>query len=254
MADYQSILAISVLHDYYNASSNELAPFDLIPDRETALLLRRYNILLRSTRGFTQLIVDTEQFSDLANLTDGFTLRFNFMSADPAIRNITKMPNTFDISTINAVFTDSPTLDINAEDWVDINRLNGAAIYNKNLIGIFTITLPKRHLTLEKKSIIVRFSSISAYWKYYIFSLSGKKNLNIAHSFTEQEHEILANKTARVFMSNDPIALRKIYSAPFSLSDDKNVIIKSLPYPTPDNISTFITDGIKKSIAHLYVN
>ncbi|MEJ5176744.1 hypothetical protein [Erwinia sp. MYb416] len=51
------------LHEYYNANSEELAPFDLIPDRETACLLRQYRILLKSARGFTQLIADAEQFS-----------------------------------------------------------------------------------------------------------------------------------------------------------------------------------------------
>lgn len=260
MADYQSILAISIMHEYYNANSEELAPFDLIPDRETAWLLRQYSILLKSARGFTQLIADTEQFSDLAELTDQFTLRFYLVGTDPVIRSITNMPGMFDISTINAQFTDSAALDISAEQWVGINQLNttsasdDVAIYNKNVISILTITLPKQHLTLEKKSITVRFNAIPVYWKYYLFSLSSKKSLNISPLFTEQQQEQIANKTARVFLSNNQIPLRKVYTEYFSLSDDKNVIIKSLPLPAPDNISTFIAGEIKNAIAHIYVN
>ncbi|MCW2485153.1 hypothetical protein J5069_04495 [Candidatus Symbiopectobacterium sp. NZEC127] len=260
MADYQSFLAVSVLHDYYNANSNGLAPVDLIPDRDTAWLLRQYSILLKSARGFTQLVVDTEQFADLADLTDELALRFYLVSTDPVTRSITQMPNMFDISTIKAAFIDSATLDISAEQWVDIDQLNattayeGVATYNKNLISILTVSLPKHHLTLEKKSITVRFNAISTCWKYYIFSLSGTKKLTISDAFTEQEHEQIANKTARVFLSNDQIPLRQVYTEPFSLSDDKNVIIKSLPLPTPDNISIFIAKEIKKSITHIYVN
>ncbi|WP_455811024.1 hypothetical protein [Pseudomonas graminis] len=258
MADYQSILAIRVMHEYYNATPDGLAPFDLIPDRETAWLLRQYSILLKSARGFTQLIAETERFSDLAELTDKFTLRFYLVSIDPVIRSITEMPNMFDISTLNAEFTDSATLEISAEDWVDINQLTATfddvALHNKNVISILTITLPKHHLTLEKKSITVRFNAISAYWKYYLFSLNNQKNLTITPTFIEQEHEQIANKTARIFLSSNQIPLRKMYTEPFSLSDDKNVIIESLPQPVPDNISTFMAEGIKNAIVHIYVN
>ena len=260
MADYQSILAISVLHEYYNAGSNGLGPVDLVPDRESALFLRQYGILLKSSQGFAQLIVDAERFSDLAEQTTELTLRFYLVSADPGFRNITKMPNMFDISMFSAEFTDSTELDITAENWVDVNQLNamtagdGAIIHNKNLIGILSIALPKSHCSLEKKAIRVRFNAISAYWKYYIFAFDGKKNLNIPHSFTEQEHEQAGNKTARVFLSNNPIPLRKTYAEPFTLRNINSVMIKSLPLPLPDNISTFIVEGLKTSIAHIYVN
>lgn len=260
MADYQSFLAVSVLHDYYNANSNGLAPVDLIPDQDTAWLLRQYSMMFKSARGFMQLIVDTERFSDLADLTDELTLRFYLVGTDPVIRSITQMPNMFDISTIKAEFVNSERLDISAEHWVDINQLNattdhkGVATYNKNVISILTISLPKHHFTLEKKAITVRFNTISTYWKYYIFSLSGTKKLYISDAFTEQEHEQIANKTARVFLSNNQIPLREFCTKPFSLSEGNNVIIKSLPLPTPDNISTFIENDIKYSIAHIYVN
>lgn len=260
MTGYQSILLISVMHEYYNANSDGLAPFEIIPDRETAVLLRQFGILLKSARGFTQLIAETERFEDLAELTDKITLKFHLISTAPAIRSITKMPGMFNISTINAEFTDSPALDITAENWADINPSNttiannDVAVFNKNLISILTITLPQRHLTLEKKSVTVRFNAISASWKYYIFSSDGKKNLGISHLFTEQPNEKIANKTARVFLSDNPISLREVYTEYFSLSDDKKIIMKSLPLPAPENISTFISDGIKKSIAHIYIN
>ncbi|MEX3020909.1 hypothetical protein AB4K05_15070 [Kluyvera sp. STS39-E] len=260
MADYQSILSISVLHEYYNASSDGLAPICLMPDRETVFLLRQYGILLKSRQGFTQLIVDTVRFSDLADLTAELIFRFYLVSTDPGFRNITKMPDMFDISILNAKFTDSPEVDITAEHWVDVNQLNAstaidsAVIHNKNFIGLLTISIPKSHCTLQKKNIIVQFNAISAYLKYYIFSLSGKKNLNIPHSFTEQEPEQVSNKAARIFMSNNPLPLRKTYAESFSLFDANNVMIKSLPLPVPDNISTFSVEGLTTSIAHIYVN
>ena len=260
MADYQSILSISVLHEYYNASSDKFTPIGLVADRETVFLLRQYGILLKSARGFAQLIVDTVRFSDLADLTAELTLRFYLVSTDPRFRNITEMPGVFDISILNAEFIDSSDLDITAEKWVDVNQLvtsttiDSAVIHNKNFIGLLTISLPKSHCTLEKKNITLRFNAISAYWKYYIFSAGGKKNLNIPHSFTEQEPEQVANKTARIFMSNNPIPLRKVYTEPFSLLDANNVMIKSLPLPMPDNISSSIVNGLKSAIAHIYVN
>ncbi|WP_333494836.1 hypothetical protein [Kluyvera sp. CHPC 1.251] len=256
MADYQSILTLSVVHEYYNASSDKFAPIGLVADRETVFLLRRYGILLKSARGIAQLIVDAVRFSDLADLTAELTFRFYLVSTDPGFRNITEMPGVFDISILNAEFTDSSDLDITAEQWVDVNStaIESAVIHNKNFIGLLTISLPKSHCTLVKKNITLRFNAISAYWKYYIFSSGGKKNLNIPHSFTEQEPEQVANKTARIFMSNSPIPLRKIYTAPFSLLDANNVMIKSLPLPMPDNISTSIVNGLKSAIAHIYVN
>ena len=260
MADYQSILTISVLHEYYNAGGDNLAPINLVPDGDTAFLLRQYGILSKSTLGFAQLIVDTTRFNDLAELAAELTLRFYLVSTDPGLRSITKMPNMFDISMLNAEFTDSLEMDISAEHWVDVNPLNattvsdGAVIHNKNFIGLLTVSLPKSHCTLEKKNIIVRFHAISAYWKYYIFSAGSKKNINIPQLFTEQEHELIANKTARIFMSNSPIPLRKTYAEHFSLLDVNSVMIKSLPLPVPDNISTFTVEGLKTSIAHIYVN
>lgn len=260
MADYQSILTIGVLHEYYNASSDKFAPIGLVADRKTAFLLRQYGFLLKSKQGFAQLIVDTVRFSDLADLTAELTFRFFLVSTDPGFRNITEMPGMFDISILNAEFTDSSDLDITAEQWVDVNQLitstaiDSEVIHNKNFIGLLTILLPKSHCTLEKKNITLRFNAISAYWKYYIFSSGGKKNLNIPHSFTEQEPEQVANKTARIFMSNNPIPLRKIYAEPFSLLDANNVMIKSLPLPNSENISTSIVNGLKITIAHIYVN
>ncbi|MDZ4033616.1 hypothetical protein U0868_18850 [Kluyvera ascorbata] len=260
MADYQSILSISVLHEYYNASSDKFAPIRLIADRETVLLLREYGILLKSAQGFAQLIVDTVQFSDLADLTAELAFRFYLVSTDPGFRNITEMPDMFDISILNAEFTGSADLDITAKQWVDVNQLitsatiDNAVIHNKNFIGLLTISLPKSHCTLEKKSITLRFNAISAYWKYYILSAESNKNLNIPRSFTEQEPEQVANKTARIFMSNNPIPLRKIYVEPLSLLDANNVVIKSLPLPNPENISTSIVKDLKIAIAHVYVN
>lgn len=260
MADYQSILTISVLHEYYNASSDKFAPIGFVVDRETVFLLRQYGILLKSAQGFAQLIVDTVRFSDLAELTEELTFRFYLVSTEPGFRNITEMPDMFDISILNAEFSESTELDITAKQWVDVNQLNAstaidsAVIHNKNFIGLLTISLPKFHCTLEKKNITLRFNTISAYWKYYIFSSGGKKYLNIPHSFTEQEHELVANKTARIFMSDTPIPLRKIYAEPFSLHDANNVMIKSLPLPNPENISTSIAGGLKIAIGHIYVN
>lgn len=260
MSDYQSILTISVLHEYYNASSDKFAPIRLIADRETVLLLRQYGILLKSAQGFAQLIVDTVRFSDLADLTAELTFRFYLVSADPRFRNITEMSSVFDIAILNAEFTDSSDLEITAEQWVDVNQLitsttiDSTVIHNKNFIGLLTISLPKTHCTLEKKNVTVRFNAISAYWKYYILSIGSKKNLNIPSSFTEQEPEQVANKTARIFMSNNLIPLRKIYVEPLSLLDANNVVIKSLPLPNPENISTSIVKDLKIAIAHVYVN
>lgn len=260
MADYQSILAISVLHEYYNASSDGLAPIELTPDHKTAYLLRQYGILLKSTRGFTQLIVDTERFTTLAELTAELTLRFYLLSTVPGIRNITKMPDMFDIAVLNAEFNDAADLNITAEHWVDAHQLvatgtdSGALIHNKNFIGVLTISLPQSHCTLEKKSLAVQFNATSVFWKYYIFSVGSKKNLNISHAFTEQEPEQVANKTARIFLSNNPIPLRKTYAEHFSLLDVNNMMIKSLPLPVPDNISTSMIEGQKKFVAHIYVN
>ncbi|MEE9653362.1 hypothetical protein V4836_04145 [Kluyvera ascorbata] len=157
MSDYQSILTISVLHEYYNASSDKFAPIRLIADRETVLLLRQYGILLKSAQGFAQLIVDTVRFSDLADLTAELTFRFYLVSADPRFRNITEMSSVFDIAILNAEFTDSSDLEITAEQWVDVNQLitsttiDSTVIHNKNFIGLLTISLPKTHCTLEKK-------------------------------------------------------------------------------------------------------
>lgn len=260
MADYQSILTISVLHEYYNTGSDNFAPIGFVADRETVFLLRQYGILLKSARGFAQLIVDTVRFSDLADLTAELTFKFFLVSTDPGFRNITEMPGMFDIAILNAEFTDSSDLDITAEKWVDVSQLitstaiDSAVIHNKKFIGLLTISLPKSHCTLEKKNITLRFNAISAYWKYYIFSSGGKKNLNIPHSFTEQEPEQVANKTARIFISNNPIPLRKTYAVPFSLLDANNVMIKSLPLPSLENISTPIVKGLKIAIAHIYVN
>jgi len=260
MADYQSILTISVLHEYYHADNDKFAPIKLIPDRETEFLLRQYGILLRSTQGFAQLIVDTVRFSDLADLTEELTLRFYLVSTDPGFRNITKMPNMFDLSILNAIFLDDSELDITAEHWGDVSQFNAntaidsPVLHNKNFIGLLTISLPKSHCTLARKNIIIRFNAISAYWKYYIFSLDGKKNLHIPHSFTEQESELVANRTARIFMSDNPLPLRKTYTQPFSLLDANSVMIKSLPSPLPGNISTFIVEDAITAIAHIYVN
>ncbi|MGI8472440.1 hypothetical protein [Pectobacterium brasiliense] len=266
MADYQSILAIKIQHEYYNSHKDELAPFDIVPAQETEVLFKQYSILMKSRLGFSQLIVDLELFNDLAGLAQDFNLKFYLVSTDPVVRSITKMPNSFDISNINAEITQDATLNITADNWVERNQLNeeeehdGIAIYNNSLMSILNIHIPKSHLTLEKKLVTLQFNTISTYWKYYFFSLNSKKSLNIsnsstdASSFAEQEHEQIADKTARIFLSNDEIPLMKEYKEFFSLLNDKKIIVKSLPFPDPKSISTLLIDGRKHLTSHIYVS
>ncbi|MCL6350632.1 hypothetical protein [Pectobacterium polaris] len=266
MADYKSILTIAVKHEYYNSHKDELAPFDIVPVQETEFLFKQYSILMKSKLGFIQLIVDSELFSDLANLTQEFNLKFYLVSTDPVVRSITKMPNSFDISDINAEIIHSATLNITADNWIERNKLNedekhnGIAIYNNNLISILNVNISKSFLNLEKKFITVQFNAISTLWKYYFFLLNSKKNLHISNSsdgiisFTQQEHEQIFGKTAIIFTSNNELPLRKEYKEFFSLLNDKKIIIKSLPFPDPNNISTLLFDGRQHLISHIYVS
>lgn len=260
MTNYQSILTISVKHDYYNTRKDDLAPFDIFPDGNTATLLRQYGILQRSKHGYAQLIVDTELFRDQVNLTKEFNLRFYLVAADPLLRSITKMPDIFDISTIDADFTQSETLNLNVDNWGDSNQSSEVNAHNRNLISILNIHIPQERLNLEKKSLTVCYSSISVYWQYHIFNLNAEKEYNIPSlcegdpSFTEQDREQALDKMMRVFLSNNEIPLRKIYTQPFSLLTDRKIIINSLPSPIPANISTSLIDGNQKHIAHIYVN
>ncbi|MBQ4766347.1 hypothetical protein F9U42_04265 [Pectobacterium versatile] len=266
MADYKSILTIEVKHEYYNSHKDELAPFDIVPDQETEFLFKQYSILMKSKLGFIQLIVDSELFSDLANLTQEFNLKFYLVSTDPVVRSITKMPSAFDISDINAEFIHNATLNITAENWIERNKLNedekynGIAIYNNNLISMLNVHISKSFLNLEKKLITIQFNTISTLWKYYFFLLNSKKNLNISCSsngtlsFTQQEHEQIFGKTAMIFTSNNELPLRKEYKEFFSLLNDKKIIIKSIPFPDPKNISTLFVGGRQHLISHIYVS
>ena len=266
MADYQSILTVNVQHEYYNAYKDEPAPFALIPDRQTEALLKQYSMLLKSKSGSLQLIVDSEVFSDLADLTQECKLRFYLVSTDPVLRSITKMPNTFDIALINAEFVDNTALSIAADNWAEKNKMNESteydeiAIYDKNLISILNVHIAKKHFTLEKKRIALQFESVLTYWKYYLFSINSKKDLTIASaddeafSFSEQDNEQIANKTVRIFLSDKEIPLRKAYTATFSLLNDKKTIVKSLPLPAPCNISAVLIDGEHHFTSHIYVS
>lgn len=265
MADYQPILTINVQHEYYNAYKDELAPFDIIPDQKTESLFKQYSMLAKPKSGCIQLIADSTLFSDLAALTQEFKLTFYLVSTDPVARSITKMPSMFDIANLHAEFTQNAALNITADNWITRDQLNentennDIAKYNKNLISILHIHIPKPLFTLERKLITVRFGAISTYWKYYIFSLKSKKNITIssssndAHVFTEQAHEQIAGKTARIFLSNVEIPLRKTRTEFYSLLNDNKVAIKLLPFPDPKNISTLLIDGSQHLTSHIYV-
>lgn len=266
MADYQSILTIKVQHEYYNSYKDELAPFDIVPDQKTESLFKQYSMLVKPKPGCIQLIVDSSLFSDLAALTQEFILTFYLVSTDPVARSITKKPNMFDIANLHAEFTQDPVLNITADNWISSSQLNESAEnndmagYNKNLISILNILIPRRLFTLERKCIIIRFNTISTRWKYYIFSLNIKKNLSIssssgeAHGFTEQAHEQVAGKMARIFLSNDEIPLRKAYTEFHSLLNDNKVAVKSLPFPDPQSISILLIDGSQHLTSHIYVS
>lgn len=265
MADYQSILSIKVQHEYYNSFKDELAPFDIIADENTENLFRQYSILAKSKPGTVQLVVETELFNDLAALTEEFNLTFYLVSTDSVVRSITEMPNAFDIANINTEFTQSNTMKIGVENWINSSQLHeitqhdGATIYNKNLMGILSIHIPKQLFNLDKKSIILQFNTVSTYWKYYFCSLNTKSSINISgtsgieNAFTEQDNERILNQTARVFISDKSMPLMKSGAESFSLLSDKKTIIKSLPIPDANNISTLLVDGSMRLTSHIYV-
>jgi len=266
MASYQSLLTINVQHEYYNAHQDELAPVTLCPDRPTQLLLRQYSMLLKSNYGSTRLIVDTERFADLAEQTQEFNLRFYIASSDPVIRSITKMPDMFGIANIIASFDQDPALEIAANNWLNTNQhnestsLHDTAIYDRNVMGILNVHIPKSHFNLEQKSITVRFQTLSTHWKYYVFSSDGKKNVTISSSltstlsFTEQEQEQISGKVARIFLSTEEIPLKKVYAGSLSLLSEKRMLINSLPWPVPGNLSTSVVEDKVKIISHIYVS
>lgn len=266
MTDYQSILVINIKHEYYNAYKDELASVEVCPVQKTQHLLRQYGMLLRSGPGFAQLIVEKELFSDLASLTRDFHLRFYLVSTDPVLRSITKMPNMFDISYVNAVFVDDINLNLTVSNWMGIDDLvqedtfHTSAICRRNLIGVLDVHIPGSHFTLERKSITIHFKTISTYWKYYISLQRKQKDMNIscplndALSFTEQEDEKISGKTVRIFLSNNEIPLTKSYGDSVSLSVENKILIKTLPYPVPERTSTLFTEEKTKLISHIYVN
>lgn len=265
MADYQSILSIKVQHEYYNSFKDELAPFDIIADENTEILFRQYGILVKSRPGTIQLVVDAESFTDLAALTQEFNLMFYLVSTDSVVRSITGMPNAFDIASINAEFTQGNSMQISVDNWINCDQLNeftqhqGTTIYNKNLIGILSIHIPKKLFNLDKKTITLQFNTISTYWKYYLCSLNSTANINIAgssgiaSSFTEQANEQILNQTARVFISDHRIPLMKVCAESFSLLSDKKTIVKLLPLPDANNTSIQLIDGSMRLTSHIYV-
>jgi hypothetical protein len=266
MASYQSFLSIQIKHEYYNSHQDELAPFDIVPSQQTKSLLKQYSMLLKPKLGFIQLIVDSEIFSDLAELTQTFELQFYLVSADAALRSITDMPNEFDISNISAEFTKNTTLNINAGNWIG-RKISNVSIedrdsetHNSNLIAILNVHIPKSLFTLEKKHITLSFKTISTYWKYYFLSLKSQSNLNIIFSsnelisFSEQTDEKIQDKTAKIFLSNKQIPLKKAYAGSYSLYNNKKIIYKALPLANKNNISIQVINGEKHLTSHIYVS
>ncbi|MBB1199753.1 hypothetical protein EGM70_05480 [Enterobacteriaceae bacterium 89] len=266
MANYQSVLTINVQHEYYNAHQDELAPVVLYPDQQTQSLLKQYGMLLKNKPGSSRLIADTDLFNDLAKLTEEFTLRYYIIGADPVIRSITKMPDMFSIANITARFDQDTALEIAANSWLNANQPNGSsvlhdtAIYDRNILGILDVHIPMSHFNLEAKTIAVRFETLSTYWKYYIFSFDSKKNLSISSTlngnppFTEQEQEQFSGRVARIFLSTNEIPLKKVYSDSLSLLNEKRILINSLPWPAPGNLSASAVEDQIKIISHIYVS
>ncbi|HDR2162712.1 TPA: hypothetical protein QCG56_004130 [Enterobacter cancerogenus] len=261
MDDYRSFLRIKIQHDYYNQSDDSAAPFTLSPDSNTNALLRQYGILMRSKPGHIQMIVNATTFPEMAELTQGFILRFFLTSADPVARSITKMPHPFDVATLNVEFNHGSIVEITADGWTGMDNIDeGAVNLNKNIIGVLTVTLPKSQLTLDEKHLTVRFHAVATYWKYYLFSVNSKKNLRVSCSlpeeclFIEQESEEFAGRKVRVFLSDREIPARKRPMLNFTLSDDTKIIVKSLPVSTYENTSIHLIDKSEHIISHIYIN
>ena len=261
MTDYQPFLTVSVRHEYYNAHDDELAPVEVLPEGETALLLKQCGMLMKAKPGFIQLIADPALLADLADLINDVHLTFFLISHDSALRSITNMPAMFDITNINASFTQSATLSALADSWTNRESIpHDITHYDKNLLGVLNIHIPKGNFTTGQKSLTVQFHTLSTFWKYYFFSLNAKPGLSITcpadslPGFTEQPPNQIAEKTARVFLSNNKIPLQKVYTASLSLLQDNRTMIKSLPVPRPDSLSTILIDGEDHLTSHIYVN
>lgn len=261
MTDYKPFLTVSVRHEYYNTHENALAPIDVLPEGETALLLKQCGMLIKAKPGVIHLIADPALLADLVDLINDFHLTFFLISQDPTLRSMTNMPATFDITNINVSFAQSATLSTPAENWTNRESLPQALThYDHNLLGVLNIHIPKECFTSGQKLLTVQFNTLSTYWKYYFFSLNAKPALSITcptdslPDFTEQPTEQIADKTARVFLSKNKMPLQKVYTTSLSLLQDNKTMIKSLPFPRSDSMSTIFIDGEGHLTSHIYVS
>lgn len=290
MGRYSQLVTVNIEHQYFQLARDLGPAFQFVPTQETASLIRRSDLILRTTSRSLHVFFDETRLEALRSETnqqdEPATLAFKVFASDPNFKNYTApavlMSNaTLFFESAEGVETPKDTsVSLHAGDFAtsavystyeDLSRFPGV-LENRDLIVkpdfIFRIKLGKKDFASitppPGRTYGIRFQARETIWKYYVLGNFKKDIPSITDVRNQTEFEFTGKaslpgeKTALTYRSKTPIPLREQHDVRFQLRErnvsSSKVLIRRLPVASAHQFGKEVIDGRETIVSEIFIN
>lgn len=250
--DYSKIVEVSFYHEYFE--SNNLEAVDLIPDPETATLLRNYNLILRKKDN--TFFIFKNNNSNLGNIVFAGPVELNF---------ILKFNNILFLNFTDIPFQYHQKFILNTTDE-EKNRLHPQTYANESImepysengiVGEISLKINQNNeffgfeelkAKVDPLRFYARFNSRTVKFRFNFYSSEKEKDFSnffvydetTSNKFNDFSSRTLENgMKVQSFVLPDEIKIKEKYNYKLFLKKEDEFsksYNKYLPHPTPNNL------------------
>lgn len=268
---YTSLFKIAISHSYYASNTCECMSYKASTTTET--MLSKYGIVLRNEQDGFEIYTTTNQSIEtfltyITNVSGHTAFEFDGITSDANFYNFTNIPiNKVGVLTYES--NQTVTEDSNTTIQLQENFVPSNSATNALKITIYFDDIIRLQQTNDHIQFSIQLQARETQWNYYIINNSNQEynQLEIQSTdehiqFSEVSEVTLQNhQKALLFTSNtNNIPLKNEVTYQFNLinsrktiaGERKEIIIKGLPIPNPQNIS-IQNDHTIASLMYVYI-
>ncbi len=286
MGAYRLLLSVTVEHAYFLGKSCKALEF--IPTESCAALLRKTDLLLKSSESGVAVYYDEEKIDILRlHAEDDLALDFKVFSKDSNFfrytapgappdnaivffnnRRITQDATGKQMLHSGSNATDKALIDMNADQFQEILDRKDYFVKPAFILQML-ITADEQGLCSEKldaaaRKFYIRFTTNQTFWKYYILGDLSKRDVYImdldnAIQFDKAGDILLPGQCEAILLqSSVAIPMQEQYPQRLQLRESGSmgdkVLIKRLPNANVDQMYEEMMNGRMENISEIYVS
>jgi len=267
---YTSLCKVTVSHTYYASNICECLQYQA--SQETTTMMSKYGFVLRLMKDGFELYTSSSQpiethLNYITQVSGATSFEFIGITTDPNFSNFTNIPmNELGVLTFASDQTVSNTSDTKiqlAETFV-----TDTTAHKTIAISIKFEDLIRLQKTMSNLSFLIQLQARETQWNYYIVNSSNQEYNELAIEgsdeiqFTSPTETTLQNsqkallfisKTTKIPLKNEVTYTFDLVNTKQTISGDrKEVLIKGLPIPNPQNLQ-IQDDHTIASLIYVYI-